>query len=121
MTNYFITGGAGFLGSFLVDRLSENNDNNIIVFDNLFRGKLSNIQHHLDNNRIEFIYGDIRNYELLKSVINDTDIVFHLAAQSNVKGSIANPDYCFETNVIGTYNVLKACKERKVNKIVFYN
>lgn len=119
MMNYFITGGCGFLASHLIDKLSLDNNNNIIAFDNLFHGKLLNIQHHLDKNRIEFIYGDIRNYELLKSCINDVDIVFHLAAQSNVVGSITDPDYCFETNVIGTYNVLKACKEKKVNKIVF--
>ena len=119
MTNYFITGIAGFIGSHLLDKLLEDDTNKVIGYDNLFRGRLENINHNLANKNFSFIHGDIRNYDYLSHMLEGSDVCFHLAAQSNVVGSMNNPDYCFETNVIGTYNVLKACKERKVNKIVF--
>jgi UDP-glucose 4-epimerase len=119
MTNYFISGCAGFISSHLLDKLLEDKSNKVIGYDNLYRGRMINIEHNLSNENFSFIYGDIRNYEMLSAYLEGSDICFHLAAQSNVVGSMNNPDYCFETNVIGTYNILKACKERKVNKIVF--
>lgn len=114
----FITGGAGFIGSHLVDKLAHSG-NEITVFDNLFRGKEAHLKTHLKNNTIRFIKGDIRDYAHLKQSMEKADVVFHLAAQSNVLGAISDTDYSFETNVVGTYNVLKAAKECNVKRVIF--
>ena len=113
-----VTGGAGFIGSHLVDRLVRNN-HDVRVLDNLFRGKLINLQNHLDGQHIEFIEQDIRDYDGLKSACQGSEVVFHLAAQSNVLGAVENIDYSFSTNVIGTFNLLKACKEQGVRRVIF--
>jgi len=113
-----ITGGAGFIGSHLVDRLVQDN-HNVSVLDNLFRGKLSNIQTHIDSGKVEFYPADIRRYTEMEKLFSGVDVVFHLAAQSNVMGAVSNLDYSFESNVTGTYNVLKAASENGVKKLIF--
>ncbi|MBD3310698.1 SDR family NAD(P)-dependent oxidoreductase [Candidatus Woesearchaeota archaeon] len=108
-----VTGGAGFIGSHLVKELLEAG-NTVVVLDNLHRDM--NLVKDMD---IRFIEGDIRDYETCLKATEGAEIVFHLAAQSNVIGSAADPDYSFSTNIDGTYNVLKACVEQKVRKLVF--
>jgi len=117
--NYFITGGAGFIGSHLVDALSLNQDNKITIYDNLYQGKLKNVERYIDNPNIEIIDGDIRNYSHLYSSMYGGDIVYHLSAQSNVGGSIKDPDYSFTTNINGTYNVLLAAKNNRIKNFIF--
>jgi len=114
----FITGGAGFIGSHLVDKLVSLN-HQIIVFDNLFRGKKSNIETHIKSNAIRFVNGDIRDFNSLIRESSGCDVVFHLAAQSNVMGSISDVDYSFQTNVVGTYNVLSAAQKNGIKRFVF--
>jgi nucleoside-diphosphate-sugar epimerase len=114
----FVTGGAGFIGSHLVDKLVSLN-HEIIVFDNLFRGKKENIEKHLQSKSIDFIKGDIRDIDSVIKESEGCDVVFHLAAQSNVMGSITDIDYSFQTNVIGTYNVLKAAQNNGIKRFVF--
>jgi nucleoside-diphosphate-sugar epimerase len=114
----FITGGAGFIGSHLVDKLVEQK-HEVIIFDNLFRGKVENIERHLTAKSARFVNGDIRDVDALARESAGCDVVFHLAAQSNVMGSVTDIDYSFETNVIGTYNVLKSAQKNGIRRFVF--
>ena len=113
--NILVTGGAGFIGSHLVNKLVKENYN-ITVIDNLYKGKKENIS---NINKIKFVKADIRNFDLLKDITKDQDIIFHLASQSDVRGATKNPDYSFSSNVIGTYNVLQSAKINNVKKIIF--
>lgn len=108
-----VTGGAGFIGSHLVDALIDEG-HDIIVLDNLSTGKKEQI-----NEKAKFHNVDIRNYESIKSLFSGVDYVFHLAAQARIQPSIANPKETFENNVTGTLNVLLASKESKVKKVIY--
>ena len=114
-----VTGGAGFIGSHLVDRLARNKWGEIIILDNLARGKMENLLQHRGNPNVQFFPADIRNYDLLRDHVRGAEVVFHLGGQSNVMGAVADLDYSFTTNVVGTYNVLKAAKECGVRRVVF--
>jgi UDP-glucose 4-epimerase len=114
-----VTGGAGFIGSHLIDRLLADGWGDIVILDNLFRGRLANIAHHRDDARVQFRQADIRDYDTVCAVAQDAGLIFHLAAQSNVMGAVADVDYSFTTNVVGTYNVLKAAKACGVRRVVF--
>jgi UDP-glucose 4-epimerase len=108
-----VTGGAGFLGSHLVDALAAGDE--VVVLDNLRRGSLANLR----SKDVMFIEGDIRDDAAVREAITGVEVVFHLAAQSNVIGAICDPDYSFTTNVVGTYNVLKAAAYAGVRRLVF--
>ena len=114
-----ITGGAGFIGSHLVDRLVADGVGPILIYDNLFRGRRENIAHHVGNPRVTFLEADIRDYDRLVEAMRGVEVVYHLGAQSNVMGAVTNVDYSFTTNVVGTYNVLKAARETGVGRVVF--
>ncbi len=113
-----VTGGAGFIGSHLVDRLVQN-DFKVVVLDNLHRGKTENIQNHIDMGKVEFINGDIRDFDAVKRAVYNCDTIYHLAAQSNVMGAVSDLDYSFSTNVVGTFNVLKASQESGARRLIF--
>ena len=112
-----ITGGAGFIGSHLVDRLAKGNPGQVTVLDNFSRGR----DEHLasSRNEIQIVRGDIRDRMLLESVMKGVDLVFHLAAQSNVLGAVKDLDYSFETNVLGTFEVLRAAEAAGVKRVIF--
>jgi UDP-glucose 4-epimerase len=112
-----VTGGAGFIGSHLVDRLVRDNAGQIRVLDNFSRGREQNLAQSRD--RIELVHGDIRDRGLLQSVMNGVDLVFHLAAQSNVLGAVKDLDYSFETNVVGTYEVLRGAEAAGARRVIF--
>lgn len=114
-----VTGGAGFIGSHLVDRLAADGWGEIIILDNLFRGRLANIAHHRDDARVQYRQADVRDYEKVRDAAQGAELIFHLAAQSNVMGAVADVDYSFTSNVIGTYNVLKAARECGVRRMIF--
>jgi UDP-glucose 4-epimerase len=113
-----VTGGAGFLGSHLVDALVAAGDEPIVL-DNLYRGRRANIEPHLRSGAVTFVEADIRDYPAVLEASAGAEIVYHLAAQSNVIGAIADTDYSFSTNVAGTYNVLKAAAGSAVRRLVF--
>jgi len=113
-----VTGAAGFLASHLIDRLVVDGYE-VVGLDNLKRGKREHIQTHIDTGAITFHEADIRDVEALTGLMRGVDVVFHLAAQSNVMGALDDPDYSFQTNVVGTYNVLKAASQARVGSIVF--
>jgi len=112
-----ITGGAGFIGSHLVKSLVKKSNFDLVVLDNLVRGRLDLLRECSEN--IRFIHGDVRDRECVTEATRGIDIVFHLAAQSNVVGAGRNIDYSFTTNVVGTFEVLKAAKANGVGRVVF--
>ncbi len=112
-----ITGGSGFIGSHLVEELARNNE--VIVIDDLFTGKIENIEHLIDKEGVIFKKGDIRNLHLLINNFRDADYVFHQAAVVSVPLSIKSPVLTNEVNVNGTLNVLIASRECNVKKVVY--
>jgi UDP-glucose 4-epimerase len=113
-----VTGGAGFIGSLIVDALVEEG-NHVIAIDNLSTGNIKNIEHHINTQRFEFINGSITNLTLLKEMFKGADYVFHEAAIASIPGSITDPLSNHETNVIGTPNVLLAARDTAVKKGIF--
>ncbi|MEK6848299.1 MAG: GDP-mannose 4,6-dehydratase [Nanoarchaeota archaeon] len=114
---YLVTGGAGFIGSHLVDALLTSG-NEVIVIDNLSTGK-NNIQHHLKNEKLIFFQKDIRGNlsEIFEN--NKFDAVFHLAAIPSVPYSIEHEKETNDINLNGTLNILNLCKAHKVNRFIF--
>jgi len=113
-----VTGGAGFLGSHLVDALVERGDR-VTVLDNLRRGSLDNLSPHLAAARVTMLTDDICDYGSVIRAVDGAELVFHLGAQSNVMGAMQDPWYSFSTNVTGTFNVLKAASEAGARRVVF--
>ena len=112
-----VTGGAGFIGSNLVDYLV-NKGHKVIILDNFITGRLSNLSHHKKKN-IKIIKVDISTNKKLEKYFKGIDYVFHLAGLADIVPSIENPDKYFKTNVIGTFNVIQAAKKAKVKKLVY--
>src|SRR3954470_24870070 len=113
-----VTGGAGFIGSNLVDALLERGDE-VTVIDNLSTGRESNLEQALGNGaRLE--RADIRDGEAMRSLVGDVkpEVVFHLAAQIDVRKSVADPAFDARTNVEGTVNLLEAAREHGVHRFV---
>src|SRR5438046_2086544 len=113
-----VTGAAGFLGSHLVDRLVADG-HDVLGVDNLRRGRKDLIRQHIASGALDFRVIDIRMLSQLEDAMAGVESVYHLAAQSNVMGAFSDPDYAFESNVIGTYNVLKAARNAGVKHLVF--
>lgn len=112
-----VTGGAGFIGSHLVDRLISQDAGQVIVLDNLSRGKRANLSQSI--HRIQFIAGDIRDPLILRKHFEGVDVLYHLAAQSNVLGAVGDINYSFQTNVAGTFETLKAAAAAGVKRVIF--
>ncbi len=107
-----VTGGAGFIGRHLVSALRSHSAE-VTIFDNLHRGQL------LAGDDAALKIADIRDRSTLATAMKGVDVVYHLAAQSNVLGATSDPDYSFSTNVVGTYNVLRSAQEHGVHRVVF--
>lgn len=116
MKKSLVTGGAGFIGSHLVDALI-NRGNNIIVLDNFSTGRPKNLDHVVD--KIQLIESDISKTGHWQKLFDDVDCVFHLAALADIVPSIEKPDSYYQSNVNGTFNVLEACRVHNVKKIVY--
>ena len=117
--NILVTGGAGFIGRWVVKRLL-NDNHKVWILDDLSNGRKENIEEFLNNpNFMEFIKGDIKNLETVNKLFeNKFDICYHLGASINVQDSIDQPRTTFENDTVGTFNVLEACKKNNT-KIVF--
>ena len=111
-----VTGGAGFIGKHLVGFLVTKGIN-VTIFDNFSNSEKNSIT-YLKNQGVRIIEGDIRKRHEIDNAVKDHDVVIHLAAKISVEESIKNPSETFDTNVNGTKNVLHACKEHKIKKIV---
>ncbi len=111
----FVTGGAGFVGRSLIKSLIEKN-HNVIIFDNLSNSSENAIKPFLG--KVDFVKGDITNYDDISNNIMGSDVVIHLASKINVQESFANPNLTKRVNVDGTKNLLEACEENKITKII---
>jgi UDP-glucose 4-epimerase len=114
-----VTGGAGFIGSHLIDRLLAGGAASVRAVDNFSRGRLENLAHLRHEPRFELVECDIRDRTSLSAAFKRASLVYHLAAQSSVVGAVRNADYTFETNVVGTYNVLRAAVDEGVSRVLF--
>jgi UDP-glucose 4-epimerase len=113
-----VTGGAGFIGSHLVDRLLKEGIE-IVVLDNLQGGRLENIRQHLGKKNLCFVRGDIRDSCLVRNLARDVDAIIHQAARVSVPESIKDPALTNDVNVNGTLNLLKASVESDVKRFVY--
>jgi nucleoside-diphosphate-sugar epimerase len=112
-----VTGGAGFIGSHIVDRLLYEGIK-VKVLDNISTGEKNNLVHHQNNKSLEFIVGDIRDFDLVRKLVKDVDAVIHEAALVSILRSIEDPLLSNEINVRGTLNLLKACADAHIKRFV---
>ena len=113
-----VTGGAGFIGSHLVDKLI-NEGYRVRVADNLSSGRLENLKKYLESNTIELVIGDLKDLQTALKVVESVDVVFHFAANPEVRVSTTNPEIHFNENVLATFNLLEAMRKKNVKELVF--
>ena len=113
-----VTGGSGFIGSHLVDRLLKEGFI-VVVIDNLDTGRLEKIVHYHNNKGFCLVKGDIRDFNLVRETMKDVDAVFHEAAIASVTLSVKDPILVNEVNVTGTLNLLKASSDLGVKRFIF--
>lgn len=113
-----VTGGAGFIGSNLIDVLLEQN-NEVICLDNFMTGKRGNIAHHVGSEKFRLIEGDIRDLETCNEACEEVDYVLHQAALGSVPRSIEDPITSTEVNIMGFLNMLVAARDAGVRRFVY--
>ena len=119
MVKVLVTGGAGFIGSHLVDSLLKLGYE-VRVVDNLSSGFIENLKQHFSKPCFEFIKGDLKDKEVCKKAVEDIEVVFHLAANPEVKVSVTEPKIHFNENVLVTFNLLETCRqEGSIRKFIF--
>jgi len=116
--NVIVTGGAGFIGSHLVDRLLKDG-HKVTVIDNLSTGRLANLAHCQNHPQLEFIKADIADFDSISPLFENKDMVFHLAALADIVPSIIEPRSYYVANVLGTMNVLEASRLAGVKRFVY--
>ena len=116
---FLITGGAGFIGSNIVEYLVHHNAGQIRILDNLSEGKIENIEPFLKLNNVEFIEGDIDDLTTCETACEDIDFISHQAALGSVPRSIATPTITNNANVTGFLNMLTAAKDASVKRFVY--
>jgi UDP-N-acetylglucosamine/UDP-N-acetylgalactosamine 4-epimerase len=115
-----VTGGAGFIGSNLVEKLLQDKRVSLVrVFDNLATGSLANLETFKSNSRFQFIEGDIRDYNKCMEACTGIDLISHQAALGSVPRSIADPLTTNNVNITGTLNIFTAAKENKIKRVVY--
>jgi UDP-glucose 4-epimerase len=113
-----VTGGCGFIGSHLVDALIAGG-NDVTVLDNLSSSTLEYLRPHMDASKLTFVKGDVRDFNVVSRLCSGKDIVFHFAAQPDVRLSLSQPLIDFEINVRGTLNVLEGMRRNETPLFVF--
>jgi len=113
-----VTGGAGFIGSHFVDRLLSEGYR-VRIIDNFSSGRLENIPHRRGNPNVEVVVGDLKNKEDSLKTTKDVNVVFHYAANPEVRVSTTNPEIHFSENVVATFNLLEAIRKNDVEEMVF--
>ena len=114
---YLVTGGAGFIGSHIVEALVLQ-QHEIVILDNLFSGNIANIQPFLKKKKVTFVHGSITDLPLLRQIFEGSDGIFHEAAIASVQQSVLNPLNTHDVNSTGTLNVLIAARDCGVKKVV---
>jgi UDP-glucose 4-epimerase len=115
---FVVTGGAGFIGSHIVEKLANRGDE-VVIVDNLFSGRLENLRHLVDTPTVTFVNGSVTDLALLQKACKDADGIFHQAAITSVPRSVKDPLASNEANVTGTLNVLVAAQKCGIQKIVY--
>ncbi len=118
MTRYFITGGTGFIGSHLVDRLVAGGSG-VVVYDNLVSGKKEHIEHHLGKQNFRLIEADLLDFDTLKQAIKGHEVIWHLGANTDIPTGNKITDLDLNNCTIATRNVLEAMRENNIDKIIF--
>lgn len=113
-----VTGGTGFIGSHLVDCLMKKG-NRVLVFDNLSSGRMEFIEHHLENPDFSFVKGDLLDAEAIETACKDVDMVYHVAANPDVKLGASDTKVHLDQNILATYNLLEAMRKSNAKKIAF--
>ena len=113
-----VTGGAGFIGSHLTDRLLASG-RAVRVLDNMASGNPRNLEQHKGNPRLEVRMGDVADPDTMASAMKGVDRVFHLAALADIVPSIQNPEGYFRANVVGTFTTLQAARAAKIRRFVY--
>lgn len=113
-----LIGGAGFIGSHIVDQLIQEEPAEIRVLDNLVRGKEANLAKAMRSGKVTLIEGSLTDMHTLRSALRGVDYVFHLAALW-LGECVSNPRSAVEVNVVGTYNVVEACRDAGVKRVVY--
>ena len=113
-----VTGAAGFIGSNLTDSLLEQGAE-VVGIDNLFNGRMENLDEALKYDNFKFLKGDIRDLNFLLDAFEGIDIIYHLAAFTSVPQSVKMPENCNDVNVNGVINVLNAARRMDVEKIIY--
>jgi len=117
--NILVTGGAGFIGSHLVERLLKEK-NRVTILDNFSSGKIENIKSFLDNSYLTLIKEDLKKPAKLKHIIKDFEFVFHIAANPEVRVGETDPKVHFEENILTTFNLLEAIRKTSTSKTVVF-
>jgi UDP-glucose 4-epimerase len=113
-----VIGGAGFIGSHIVDQLTAEPVAEIVVLDSLVRGRQTNVTAALEDDRVSVVEGSVEDLDLLRGLMKGTDYVFHLAALWLYE-CVHEPRKALNANVVGTYNVIEAAQEAGVKKVVY--
>jgi nucleoside-diphosphate-sugar epimerase len=114
-----VTGGAGFIGSHLVDLLMERKDTEVVVLDNLSAGRLENLARWEGNPRFRFIQGDCLWEEDLERAMEGCEVVFHLAANPEVRVGAVDPTIDFNQNLVATHKLLEVMRRKGVRELLF--
>ncbi len=117
-TRVFITGGAGFIGSHVADTLVREGYQ-VTVYDNLSNGRREFIEHHFGEPNFKFVEGDILDYDRLASELEGHDLVWHLAANTDIIGGVDHPRRDLRDCVMGTFNVVDAMRQTGIKPIIF--
>src|SRR3989344_8105705 len=112
-----VTGGAGFIGSHIVEELVKQGYE-VKVFDSLIKGKKSSIQYLIDQGKVEFIEGDLRNKDNVDEAMANIDYVFHTPG-IHIEKSVKSPDDCISTNIQGSYNIFHSALTHNVKRVIF--
>ncbi len=115
--NIFITGGAGFIGSNLINRLINNNA--ITVYDNLSSGKKEYLDEYLKKNNFRLVNENLLDFDKLKKSMKGCNLIFHLASNPDIAKSLKNPKLDLNQGIIATFNVLEAMRKNKVKNIIY--
>jgi UDP-glucose 4-epimerase len=113
-----VTGGAGFIGSHLVDKLVDEGYS-VRILDNLSSGRIENIGRHLGRSGIEFMNIDLKDKSRVSEAVKGVETVFHYAANPEVRVSTVSPDIHFDENILATFNLLEAMRRYDVDELVF--
>lgn len=119
MKNILVTGGAGFIGSHLVEKLLKNNKDKVTILDNFSTGRKNNLKNFEKNKRLKIVKVDISKISSIKKFFRKIDIVYHIAGLADIVPSIEKPQQYYESNVTGSFNVIKLCIDNNIKKLVY--